>query len=100
MHYQIKKITKALKHKIIARYPKAQLKLFGSAARDENLVGSDIDILVRLPFVSADIEKEIFDLAYEVELEYDCVIDVFVLSTSQSMAIPLIQNVDHEGVEI
>lgn len=100
MNNQIKSITETLKQKIIAGYPGVELKLFGSAARGESVPGSDIDVLVRLPVVSSAIEKEIFDLAYEVELEFDCVIDVFVLSTSHTSAIPLIQNVDQEGVEL
>ena len=46
--------------------------------RDSQDRESDIDILVVLHRVDRQIEEELFDIAYDVELKYDCLIDLIV----------------------
>jgi len=53
--------------------------------------------MVRLPKVDRETEEDLFDIAYDLELEYDCVIDVIVLPQNLSINIPLYQNILKEG---
>ena len=76
------------------------MKLFGSSARGDYSKSSDIDIMVKLPTVNREIEEALFDIAYDLELDHDCVIDVIVLSEDMENNIPLFQNIEKEGITI
>jgi predicted nucleotidyltransferase len=60
-----------LKASLVERFGSAvDLTLFGSVARGSFGADSDIDVLVLLPTpVSTDMEEEVFDLAFDVELK-------------------------------
>ncbi len=97
----------ALKCKITEHYgPECNIFLFGSAARGDDGVYSDIDVLVLLPVkVDAAREEHIFDLAFEVGLEYDMVFGVIVYSknyweTPRARVMPLYQNIRREGIRL
>ncbi|NIT55522.1 MAG: hypothetical protein GWN00_04580 [Aliifodinibius sp.] len=70
------------------------------SARGDYSKSSDIDIMVKLPKVTRKIEEALFDIAYDLELEHDCVIDVIVLSEDMENKIPLYQNIEKEGIAI
>ena len=76
------------------------MKLFGSSARGDYSKSSDIDIMVKLPTVNRKIEEDLFNIAYDLELEHDCLIDVIVLSEGMESNIPLYQNIVKEGISI
>ena len=76
------------------------MKLFGSSARGDYSKSSDIDIMVKLPTVNRKIEEDLFNIAYDLELEHDCLIDVIVLSEGMESNIPLYQNIVKEGILI
>jgi predicted nucleotidyltransferase len=78
----IQKALEALKVKISKQFgPQSQLYLFGSVARGEYASGSDIDIMVILPCkLSNAIEEQVFELAYDIELQYDVVFGIVVYS--------------------
>ncbi len=78
MEQHISIILQELKQKIAAKYPLGEMRLFGSKARNESGAGSDIDVFVRLPRINREIEEDLFDTAYELELKYDCLIDLIV----------------------
>jgi len=99
----IEELKKSLKERF---GNKIELFLFGSVAREESSESSDIDILVLLKnSVSTSIEEEIFDIAYEIGLEYNIVFGIIVytkklwnkLSNLQS---PLVIEIKKEGVKI
>lgn len=93
-----------LKNRISARYKLTEMRLFGSRARGESDSDSDIDIFVRISDVNRTIEEDIFDLAYEAELKYDCLIDIFVFDDKAFSGIhfwtPVYQNILREGLVI
>lgn len=93
-------VTKQFKQTVEEKYNIIDMKLFGSSARGDFSKSSDIDILVRLPKVDRNIEEELFDIAYDLELEHDCLIDVIVLPENMVNSIPLYQNIEKEGVAI
>ena len=93
-----------LKHKILNKYELIEMRLFGSLARGDKHVHSDIDIFVRILNVDRAIEEGIFDLAYEVELKYNCIIDIFVFDdkklNEKYMWAPVYQNILQEGIVV
>lgn len=46
------------------------------------------------------IEEDVFNMAYDLELEYDCLIDVIVLPKNLKYTIPLYQNILKEGISV
>jgi len=78
MNKKIQKIAKELKSKISSKYEVGELKVFGSSARDDRREDSDIDIYVLIPELNRQIEEDLFDIAYDIELKYDCLIDLIV----------------------
>jgi predicted nucleotidyltransferase len=100
MSNQISKITQEFKCAVKKKYEVIEMKLFGSAARGDSNQSSDVDIMVKLPMVDRKIEEDLFNMAYDLELEYDCVIDVIVLSQNTANYPPLYQNIEREGILI
>jgi len=80
------------------------LRVFGSSARGDRKKESDIDVFVCLSNVNRKIEEDLFDMAYELELKYDCIIDLFVFDQSVyegvNSYIPVYRNILKEGVSI
>ena len=97
---KIKSISQQFKNIVGQKYNILDIKLFGSSARREQTKGSDIDIMIKLPKVNRDIEEDLFNIAYDLELEHDCLIDIIVLSGDSNNSIPLYQNIEKEGIEI
>lgn len=94
-----------LKNRIIAVFgASSEVRLFGSVARRDFSAESDIDILVLLPYpVTVDIEEQIFDMAFDIELEQSVVFGIIVHSktewdTSHLTLMPLHQSIQREGV--
>ena len=80
MEKLIIKIVKELKATISDKYQLQEIRIFGSTARGDRRLDSDIDVFVRLSQVNRQIEEDLFDIAYELELKYDCLIDLIVFS--------------------
>lgn len=80
MDRNTKKIVEELRERISDRYPILQIRVFGSSARGNSGENSDIDVWVCLPELNRKIEEDLFDIAYDVELKYDCLIDLIAVS--------------------
>jgi len=93
-------ITKQFRQAVASKYNIIEMKLFGSFARGDYSKTSDIDLMVRLPKVDRSIEEDLFNIAYDLELEYDCVIDVIVLPQNFNNNILIYQNIQNEGIAI
>ena len=80
------------------------MKLFGSTVKGERRKDSDIDVFVILPRIDRNIEENLFDIAYDLELEYDCLIDLIIFSEEnlkQGVAkTPFYQSVLSEGLAV
>jgi len=102
---QIKKAIQALKQGLVHRFgTDVELRIFGSVARGDYHKHSDIDILVVLPGkVDNAIEEQVFDMAYDIELEYGLVIGTIVYSrdfwySDRAAVMPLYKNIQREGL--
>ena len=79
--------------------------LFGSCARNKIRNESDIDIFVILDRkIDIRMKETIYDIAYEIDLEHDVVLDVSVYSKKEwdklKGILPLIINVEKEGITV
>ncbi len=79
--------------------------LYGSAVRGTMDSESDIDLLVVLPHVDWEVEKQVGGLAFEAGLEIDRVISTLCFSTDElrqnvRRTSSLLQNIEREGVAL
>ena len=93
-------ITKQFRQAVEKKHNIIEMKLFGSFARGDYSKTSDIDLMVRLPKVDRKIEEDLFDIAYDLELEHDCVIDVIVLPQDIGNNIMIYRNIQKEGIAV
>lgn len=104
MEERVKSIAKELKKRIKEKYSIQSIKIFGSSARGERRKGSDIDILVHLDRSDRHIEEDLFDISYDIELEYDCLIDLIVIDNTDMDGkvgtAPIFTNIFSEGTSI
>jgi len=98
------KVVTQLKSRIAEKYPIRDLRVFGSSARGDRGNSSDIDVLVCLPELNRTIEEAIFDIAYDLELEHDCVIDVIAVCEpdikGRLASAPIFQKAIEEGIPV
>jgi predicted nucleotidyltransferase len=98
------KALRGFKQELLTRFPEAEVTLYGSKARGERAVDSDIDLLILVDGpVTREVKEEIVSIAYELELTYDVVFGLLVEDRSfwqsaLARAMPLHWNVDREGV--
>ena len=92
------------KQKLLARFPEAAVTLYGSKARGERTVDSDIDLLILVNGpVTREVKEEVVKIAYNLELAYDVVFgllveDRYFWQSGLARAMPLHLNVDRDGV--
>lgn len=86
--------------------PEAQLVLYGSRARGDAQEDSDYDLLVLVKGpVDWQLERKIRNRIYDLELETDTILSVYVISLNiwnspVYKAQPFWQNVTQEGINI
>jgi predicted nucleotidyltransferase len=98
-------VVNTLQNRIIALFGAgAEVRLFGSVARHDFSAESDIDVLVLLPVpVTTDMEEQIFDMAFDIELEQSVVFGIIVHSkadwgSSYLTQMPIHRSIEREGV--
>lgn len=97
----------ALKEKLIQRFgAETEVYLFGSVARGDARQDSDIDILVLIVGnVNNALREEIFDLAFDVELDYNVVFGIIVRPkdywhSKKAAVVPLHKSIQKEGIRV
>ena len=98
-------ILKIFKRKVFDEIGKGDVILFGSYAKDEAKNESDIDVIVILEReVDIRVREAIYDIAYEISLQHDVVLDVSVYSRAEweryRGILPFIINVEKEGIVV
>ena len=103
MNPKTQQISQLILKAVHAVEPDAEVVLYGSRARSEESPESDWDILIltHMP-VSADIEDNLRDKLYDVELETGESLSTFIYSksdwASKQRITPFYQNVSTEGI--
>ncbi len=106
-------LTPAIKNAVIAATKAIQQQcggakviLYGSAARGENDMYSDIDLLILTPTQIDRIQRDkIWDVLYDISLSRDVILSSFIESlenwqTRRYEILPLYQNIQREGIII
>ena len=104
MEERIKKIARELKKRIKKKYKIQDIKIFGSSVRGDQREDSDIDIFIHLDQSDRLIEEDLFDISYDIELEYDCLIDLIIIDDEDIKGrignAPIYENILSEGASI
>jgi len=93
------------KRRLQKKFGNVEVTLFGSKSRGDYDDYSDIDVLVILdkPFSNA-VEEEIFDLGFDVEIEYNVILGIIIYSKEAWNYLggmsPFYMNVIKEGVAL
>ncbi|MBI5746829.1 MAG: nucleotidyltransferase domain-containing protein, partial [Nitrospirae bacterium] len=75
-----KKALMELKKILEEVYGLLDFRIFGSKARGEDSLESDIDLMIELSEVSPKIESEIDKIIFSINLRYDCFISAVIFS--------------------
>jgi len=98
------KIVAELRKRIADQYPIREIRVFGSSVRGDTRKESDIDVWVCLAELNREVEERLFDIAYDVELKYDCLIDLIAVSEhdldGKIGIAPIQKNILSEGVAV
>lgn len=106
---EVKKVVAELCNSVASLFPQNKIEaiLFGSYARGDAELGSDIDVLILVDASRQDISArnwQVGDLAAELLLDYGIVVSPIVENRdyfNRNMGIlPFYRNVDREGVRI
>jgi predicted nucleotidyltransferase len=82
-----------------------EVLLYGSAARGQLEEGSDIDLLVVLPEVNWEIEKQVTDCCFQAELKCERIISAICFTEAELThtplrASPFVLNARKEGIQL
>jgi predicted nucleotidyltransferase len=100
-----KKAVEALKSRLEERFEVRDMRLFGSKVRGQAGPDSDVDIMIELPKRSLEIESEIDDIAFEVNLRNDSFITTIVfgqdeLQQGPMKESPIYKTIRKEGIPV
>ncbi len=100
-----KKAVESLKSRLTERFDVRDMRLFGSKVKGQAGPDSDVDIMIELPKRSPEIESEIDDITFEVNLKNDSFITTVVfgrdeLQQGPMKESPLYKAIQKEGIPV
>lgn len=98
-------IANEFKKRILAVTKIKRMIVFGSRARGDALEDSDLDVFIEVARLSPKLREKVYDIAWEVSLDFGVVISVFITSTSLLINSPLAGNpilrvIESEGIVV
>jgi len=98
-----KKALKELQENLQNYYSLVDFKLYGSKSRGTDQPQSDLDVMIILEDLSPEIESEIDDLIFEINLKYDCLITSLYFSRNELeygalSESPIYKKIKQEGI--
>jgi predicted nucleotidyltransferase len=96
---------KGLKEILYSSFDITDIRLFGSKARGEDTPESDMDLMIEINKSTADIISKIYDITFDINLEYDTSISPVIFSKIELEEGPLSESplykvIQKEGVVI
>lgn len=73
----------SLKKELSSRFNLIDLRIFGSKVRGEDTPESDIDVFIEIDNINSDIESEIDDIVYKINLENDTFISTIIFGKKE-----------------
>jgi len=100
-----KKAIKTLKRELSKRFNLIDLQIFGSKVRGEDTAESDIDVMIEIPKTSTEIEFQIYDLIFDINLKNDTFISAIIFGKDEIEEGPMAESpiykiIQKEGVHI
>jgi len=98
-----KRALECLKEELQKRFEVIEVRLFGSKARGEATQESDLDLFIKLKELNPRIRKEIYDLCFDLNLQYDVVISPILFSEEEverQKYTPFFQNIKKESLTL
>ena len=77
------KALRTLKKELSKRFKVAGMRLFGSKVRGEDTPESDIDVMIELNESNPDVELQIYDLLFEINLQNDTFISTTIFNKKE-----------------
>lgn len=72
IHQNEKDALNELRERLHGRYLVRDMKVFGSKARGTDVEDSDIDVMIILAECTPEVESEIDDLVFDINLKHGC----------------------------
>ena len=72
-----------LKDRLACDFGLIEMRLFGSRAREEGDAESDVDVLIILASTDWETEKRIYDIAFDLDLKHDVVLNTVICSQQE-----------------
>jgi len=100
-----KEAIKKLKTELSRRFNLIDFRLFGSTVRGERTFESDIDVMIEIEEVTPEIESQIDDIIFKINLENDTFISAVIFSRDEIEEGPMSESpiykiIQKEGVPI
>jgi predicted nucleotidyltransferase len=84
-----KNALEALRSELSKSFKVKDLRVFGSKVRGTDTEGSDLDVMIVLETLSPEIESQIDDLLFDLNLKYECLIIGLYFGTEEIEKGPL-----------
>ena len=97
--------VRMLKEALSERFNLIEFRLFGSRVRGESTSESDIDVMIQIAEFNPEIESQIDDIIFEINLKNDSFISAIIFSKKEIEEGPLAESpiykiIEKEGVSI
>jgi len=99
LHEFVSKVKASLGRNLLS------IRLFGSKARGDSTKGSDIDVVVIVTRLASDVKDQVFDIAFDVNLEFGVwisprVVSARVFSTPLWRITPFARSIKKDGIRL
>ncbi len=105
MNKNEKAAIRSLKNELARRFDLVDLRLFGSKVRGEDTPESDMDVMIELAGTNPEIESQIYDIIFEINLKNDIFISAIIFSKNEIDEGPMAESpiykvIQKEGVSV
>ena len=96
---------KALRERLLEKYPIVDFRLFGSKARGEGRSDSDLDVMIEIPVNAPAIVADIDDIIYRINLDHDVFISAVIFGRDEveegpMSEAPIYKVIQREGIPL